>query len=166
MAKQEKTSTRVARTASKTLAKPSASPTVKSVAGSALSQSRTGKATSSKVATRASSVLRDTESGSAARSMAGSVLTQRRDAKTAPSKSSPKPKPSRSAKKAGKKAVKKAVKKEESVAGAALTQHVATRRTADGKPVRVVLTPYRGGSLRRDRVESVVSTVLARHKKK
>lgn len=152
MAKQEKTSTRVARVASKTLTNPSASAKAKSVAGSALSQTHAEKVTSSKVAKRASSVLRNGKSGAAARSVAGSVLTQRPGAKKGAS--SPKPAP------------KKTAKKATGMAGSALTQHVATRRTTDGKLVRVVLTPYRGGSLRRDRVESVVSTVLARHKKK
>lgn len=153
MAKQEKTSPRVARVASKTILKKSASKIAKSVAGSALAQTRSGKTTSAKVAKPASSVLRDGKSGSAPRSVAGSVLTQRTAAKGATT-SSPKS------------ATGKTAKKATSGAASAPTQHVATRRTADGKPVRVVLTPYRGGSLRRDHVESVVSTVLAKHKKK
>lgn len=146
MPKQEKTSARVARTAAKALTKPSASAQTKSIAGSALSQVRAGKMFSPKAAKHASAVLRDDKSGPAVGSMAGSVLTQRPDAT--------------------KKVPAKAAKKAASTAGPALAQQVATRRTTDGKLVRVVLMPYRGGSLRRDRVESVVSSVLARHKKK
>jgi len=150
MTKHEKTSARVGRTAAKTLTTKSKSAKTKAVAGSALSQTRTEKTTSAKTAKRASAVLRDGKSGPAARSIAGSVLKQRPAVK----------------KKAPAEAAKKSAKKSASAAGSALTQHVATRRTPDGKPVRVVLTPYRGSSLRRDRVESVVSSVLARHKKK
>src|SRR5687768_221039 len=125
MTKQEKTSTRVAHTAAKALTKPSTSSKAKSLAGSALSQARTRKTTSDKAAKRAGTVLRDGKSGATARSMAGSVLTQRPDTR----------------KKAPAKAAKKTAKKTSSAAGSALIQHVATRRTVDGKLVRVVLAP-------------------------
>jgi hypothetical protein len=82
--------------------------------------------------------------------VAGSALTQRPD----------------TLKKESAKVAKKTTKKKASEASPASAQQVAIRRTAEGKLVRVVLTPYRGGSLRRDRVESVVSSVLARHEKK
>ena len=52
MAKQGKTSNRVARAASKTLTNTSASAKAKSVAGSALAQTRSGKKTSAKAAKR------------------------------------------------------------------------------------------------------------------
>ena len=78
MAKSEKSSPRIARTASQVLRNSGASPTAKSLAGSALSQSRSSKETSTSVATKASKALDDGRSSRWTRSLAGSVLTQKK----------------------------------------------------------------------------------------
>lgn len=77
MAKNEKTSGRVASKASDILRSPSASKTAKSIAGSALSQAGTSKSTSSKVATTAAKALDSGRSSKATKTIAGSVLTQK-----------------------------------------------------------------------------------------
>lgn len=141
MAKSEKTSSRLAKKASRTLSNPDSSARAKSLAGSALSQASSKKRTSAKVAKRAGKTLADGKSSKAARSLAGSVLTQ------APSKRG-KPSSARTTTSAGR------------AASSALTQHVSTRRTAAGKSVRVVLKPIKTGSLTRDRVDKVVVRVL------
>lgn len=68
MTSREKTSTRVVRKAAKVLSKPSAVK-AKSIAGSALTRSRTGKGISPKATTHASAVLRNAKSPQAKRSM-------------------------------------------------------------------------------------------------
>lgn len=140
MSKRKKTSSGISRKAAKTLGNHSTTKTTKSLAGS----TRAYKRTTPKSPAASSGMLSDYYAARTARSLTGSVLSQR---------------------KSGKK--KTTAKKRASTFTLTLIeQHVATRRTAKGEPVRVVLAPYRGGSLRRDRVESVVSTVLARHRKK
>ena len=78
MKKPEKSSPRVARTASEVLRSPSASPTAKSLAGSALPQSRTTKETSAKVATTAAKALDSGRTSKSTKTLAGSVLTQKK----------------------------------------------------------------------------------------
>jgi hypothetical protein len=77
MAKNEKTGTRVAKTASAVLRDPGASKAAKSLAGSALSQSHTAKSSSSTVARTAAKALDYGRSGRTTKSLAGSVLTQK-----------------------------------------------------------------------------------------
>jgi hypothetical protein len=77
VARTEKTSTKVASTASDILRSPTASKTAKSIAGSALSQTRTAKTTSSQVASKASKALDTTSASKAVKAVAGSVLTQK-----------------------------------------------------------------------------------------
>ncbi len=73
----KKTSRKMASLASKTLANPNASKTQKSLAGSALAQSRTGKQTGAKLEDRASHVVRSRRGFAAeTRQLAGSVLSQ------------------------------------------------------------------------------------------
>ena len=74
----EKTSPRIARTASQVLRTPGASPTAKSLAGSVLSQTRSPKETSAPLATMAAKVLDDGRSSKSTQSLAGSVLTQKK----------------------------------------------------------------------------------------
>ncbi|UNP30735.1 hypothetical protein [Lysobacter gummosus] len=78
MAKNEKSSPRVARTASSVLRDSGASQTAKSLAGSALSQAKTSKETSGSVATKAAKALDDGRSSRTTKTLAGSVLTQKR----------------------------------------------------------------------------------------
>jgi hypothetical protein len=77
MARNEKTSGRVASKASAVLRSSGSSKAAKSIAGSALSQAGTSKATSSKVATAAAKALDSTRTGKATKAIAGSVLTQK-----------------------------------------------------------------------------------------
>ena len=77
MAKNEKTSGRVASKASDILRSPTASKTAKSIAGSALSQAGTNKSTSAKVASTAAKALDSGHTGKATKAVAGSVLTQK-----------------------------------------------------------------------------------------
>ena len=76
MTKKEKTSEKLASHSSKVMRDPYATKTSKSLAGSALSQTRTDKKTSSKVATKASEVMNDKRSSKSSKSLAGSVLSQ------------------------------------------------------------------------------------------
>lgn len=78
MAKNEKSSPGVARTASQVLRDSGASQTAKSLAGSALAQTRTSKETSAPIATKAAKALDDGRSSKTTRSLAGSVLTQKK----------------------------------------------------------------------------------------
>jgi hypothetical protein len=78
MAKNEKSSQRIAHAASGVLRDPAASKTAKSLAGSALSQAQASKATSAPVATTAAKALDDGRTSRATKSLAGSVLTQKR----------------------------------------------------------------------------------------
>lgn len=73
----EKSGPKVTRTASKVLSSPSASPTAKSLAGSALAQAGTNKQSSTKTATTAAKALNDGRTSSSTRGLAGSVLTQK-----------------------------------------------------------------------------------------
>jgi hypothetical protein len=77
MARNEKTSGRVASKASGILRSPSSSKTAKSIARSALSQAGTGKATSPRVATKAAKALDDGRTSRGTKSVSGSVLTQK-----------------------------------------------------------------------------------------
>ena len=78
MAKNEKSSPRVARTASQVLRDSGASQTAKSLAGSALAQTRTTKETSPKVASTAAKALDSGRSSKTTKTLAGSVLTQKK----------------------------------------------------------------------------------------
>ena len=77
MAKNEKTSSRVATKASSVLSSPTATPKAKSIAGSALSQAGSAKITSKGVASKASSQLGDGRVSKTNKAIAGSVLTQK-----------------------------------------------------------------------------------------
>lgn len=78
MAKREVTSKRAASAASKVLRSKNSSKTVKSAAGSALSQRKAPtKVTRTKAGTAASKTLRSSRSSKSAKSSAGSALTQR-----------------------------------------------------------------------------------------
>jgi hypothetical protein len=77
MANRERTGSRIARTAAQTLRDAGASKTAKTLAGSALAQSRTGKETSKATATTAAKALQGGRSGTTTRALAGSVLTQK-----------------------------------------------------------------------------------------
>lgn len=77
MAKNEKTGSKVVRQATKVMRDGRAPSTAKSLAGSALSQSRSKKESSARTATVAAKVLGDKSSSKSAKSLAGSVLTQR-----------------------------------------------------------------------------------------
>lgn len=75
---KEVTGKRAATAASNVLRNPSATKSVKSAAGSALSQRKApGKVTSSTSATAASKVLRNPGTSKAAKTASGSALTQR-----------------------------------------------------------------------------------------
>lgn len=78
MIKSEKSSPGIARKASQVLRDAGASSTAKSLAGSALSQSRSSKETSAPIATKAAKALDDGRSSRSTRSLAGSVLTQKK----------------------------------------------------------------------------------------
>lgn len=154
MAKIEKTSARVASKAAKALSSTATGARAKSLAGSALSQAKATKETSTKVASKAGKTLADGRANKSTKSLAGSALTQR------PDKSR-----TGNVLMQSKKETAKTTRKMGSAAASALTQHVSTRRTADGRMVRVVLTPISSGSLKRDRVEAVVARVLSHRKK-
>lgn len=152
MPKSEKSSPRVASKAGKTLATAGAPARVKSLAGSALSQASSKKVSSARVAKTAAAVLAGNRSSKNAKSLAASVLTQR---------------PSGTKKAASSGSAKGSVRTvTKSLAGSALAQHVSTRRTADGRSVRVVLTPISSGSLTRERVSKAVARVLTNPKKR
>lgn len=73
------TSKRVAKIASRVLDNPKASEAAKTVAASALDQSKnSAQTTSAKVAAVASKILQDNRFGKDAKSLAGSVLEQRK----------------------------------------------------------------------------------------
>lgn len=78
MTKNEKTLPRVSQVASHVLKDAGASKAAKSLAGSALSQSKSGKNTSPAVASKAARALDDGRSSPSTKSLAGSVLTQKR----------------------------------------------------------------------------------------
>lgn len=78
MSRQEKSSPRVARTASKVLRDASASPLAKSLAGSALAQVQAAKSTSAQVASKAARALDDGRARQSTKTLAGSVLTQKK----------------------------------------------------------------------------------------
>lgn len=73
----EKTSATVAKKAAKKLSSSQGPGPSKTLAGSALSQSRTAKGTSPEVGKVAGSVLSNDRSNKTSKSLAGSVLTQR-----------------------------------------------------------------------------------------
>lgn len=78
MAKNEKSSPRVARTASSVLRDSGSSKTAKSLAGSALSQAKPSNETSKPIASKAAKALDDGRSSRTTKTLAGSVLTQKR----------------------------------------------------------------------------------------
>lgn len=77
MAKSEKTSPRVASTASSSLRSAGASRVEKTLAGSALAQAAIAKTTSPKVAGAAAKALDNPRSSPTTKTLAGSVLTQK-----------------------------------------------------------------------------------------
>ena len=77
MSKSEKTSAKVGSKASGVLRSPTSSKVAKSIAGSALAQSKTNKQTSATVASKAARVLDDGRSSAKNKTIAGSVLTQK-----------------------------------------------------------------------------------------
>lgn len=77
MSKKEQTGGRVSKTASSVLRNPNASPTAKSLAGSALAQTHTNKTTSTPLARTAAKVLDNPRSSTTTKRLAGSVLTQK-----------------------------------------------------------------------------------------
>lgn len=77
MSKSAKTSSVVARKASKTLSSPKSSKIIKAIAGSALAQKGTKKRTSAKVATSAAKTLDNPRSSKTAKALSGSVLSQK-----------------------------------------------------------------------------------------
>lgn len=77
MKRNEKTSAKLSQSAAKVLASPSSSKTAKSLAASALSQSRSSKQTSDRIAVVASKVLSSDKTSKSTKSLAGSVLTQK-----------------------------------------------------------------------------------------
>ncbi|MCT4654709.1 MAG: hypothetical protein N4A65_02745 [Cohaesibacter sp.] len=76
MNNRKQTSKSMATKASKTLTNPRASKTAKSLAGSALAQSRTSKQTGAALEDKASKVLRSSKYGRTTKSLAGSVVSQ------------------------------------------------------------------------------------------
>lgn len=77
MAKNTKASSpKVAALAAHTLANPNASATAKTLAGSVLAQTHTGKETGSKTETLASSVLQSTKYSEDTKTLAASALSQ------------------------------------------------------------------------------------------
>jgi hypothetical protein len=74
----ESTGKSVAKTAAKVLKDPKASKDAKSVAASALTQSKSKEQTSARVASTASKVLRDPKASKDAKSAAASALTQKK----------------------------------------------------------------------------------------
>jgi hypothetical protein len=77
MARSGRTSPPVATTASRALSSPSAGARQKSLAGSVLAQSGTGKQTSAPIATKASEALTDGRSNGTTKRLAGSALSQK-----------------------------------------------------------------------------------------
>lgn len=77
MARNEKSSSRVSHTASSVLSNPGSSKTAKSLAGSVLSQAKSGKETSAPVASKAARALDDGRTSKSTKSLAGSALTQK-----------------------------------------------------------------------------------------
>ncbi len=77
MSKNEKSGTKVTKTAAKVLSSPKSSPMAKSLAGSALAQANTTKQSSSATATKAAKALTDGRTAKSTKSLAGSVLTQK-----------------------------------------------------------------------------------------
>ncbi|MES2350544.1 MAG: hypothetical protein V4641_23485 [Pseudomonadota bacterium] len=69
---------KVATTAGRTLGNPNASALQRSLAGSALSQSGTGKVTSKAMETKASSALKNPNASGTTKQLAGSVTSQSR----------------------------------------------------------------------------------------
>jgi hypothetical protein len=108
--------------------------------------------TSSRLASKAGKVLGSDRASKTAKSLAGSALTQ-----------APNRKPKSPSSKTASSTARHASK---TLAGSTLTQQVSTRRDADGRSVRVVLSPISSGSLSRDRVSKVVARVLNDPKRK
>jgi len=77
MAKSGRTTPSIAGKASRSLSSPNSSSTQKTLAGSVLAQSGTGKQTSGSVATTASKALTDGRSNKTTKTLAGSALTQK-----------------------------------------------------------------------------------------
>lgn len=77
MPKSGQTSPKIATKASQVLSSSTASARQKSLAGSVLAQSGTGKQTSADVATKAAKALDDGRSNSVTKRLAGSALTQK-----------------------------------------------------------------------------------------
>ena len=78
MAKSESTGKKVSSAAAKVLKDKSASKAEKSVAASALTQSKSTETTSKKVASTAAKIMRDAKASPAAKSVAASALTQKK----------------------------------------------------------------------------------------
>lgn len=78
MAKSESTGKKVSSAAAKVLRSKSASKAQKSVAASALTQTKSKEVTGKKVATAASKILRSKTASKAAKSVAASALTQKK----------------------------------------------------------------------------------------
>lgn len=77
MAKSESTGKKVSSAAAKILHSKTASKAEKSVAASALTQTKSTEVTSKKVASSASKILRNPKASAAAKSVAASALTQK-----------------------------------------------------------------------------------------
>ena len=76
MANNKQSGSKAASLASKTLTNPHASALQKSLAGSVLSQSGTGKQTSKTIETKSSGALRNGQASSVTKSLAGSAVSQ------------------------------------------------------------------------------------------
>lgn len=137
---KEKTGSRAASAASKVLRSSSAPKSAKSAAGSTLSQAKSAKVTSSAAATAAAKTLRNPASTKSAKAASGSALTQKPPA-------------------AGR---YKDFYAKKSLAGSVLSQQVSTRKTANGKLVRVVLTQVDTGRLSRSNVVRLLEKVSAK----
>ncbi len=77
MAKNESSGSKVSRTASSVLRDSGASKTAKSLAGSALSQTKSSHTSSATTARTAAKALNDGRTSASTKTLAGSVLTQR-----------------------------------------------------------------------------------------
>ena len=77
MSKKEQSGPKVTKAAAKVLGSATASPTAKSLAGSALAQAKTSKQSSPTTATKAAKALTDGRTSKTTKSLAGSVLTQK-----------------------------------------------------------------------------------------
>lgn len=79
MSKKEQSGPKVTKAAAKVLGSATASPTAKSLAGSALAQAKTSKQSSpaTATATKAAKALTDGRTSKTTKSLAGSVLTQK-----------------------------------------------------------------------------------------